>query len=201
MGILADIITPFADGGGMTLLPLTSTLTALLTSGPWPGPRRKYWRSAAGRIPVVAGTGDLTSKGAGELAVHAAQAGAAAVIVIPPYYEAHNLEETRKFLQAIHNASGLPILYYNIPSISGLTLSAQNIASLSDVGVKYLKDTSGNAPVLTDLLLTYGQKITTFNDLNTLTFYGLAAGTKGSIWGAVNIIPELSVELWNEPWP
>ncbi|KAK1527361.1 dihydrodipicolinate synthase [Colletotrichum costaricense] len=141
------------------------------------------------------------SKGAGELAVHAAQAGAAAVIVIPPYYEAHNLEETRKFLQDIHNASGLPILYYNIPSISGLTLSAQNIASLSDVGVKYLKDTSGNAPVLTDLLLTYGQKITTFNDLNTLTFYGLAAGTKGSIWGAVNIIPELSVELWNEPWP
>ncbi|UQC80821.1 dihydrodipicolinate synthase [Colletotrichum lupini] len=102
-------------------------------------------------------TGDLTSKGAGELAVHAAQAGAAAVIVIPPYYEAHNLEETRKFLQDIHNASGLPIIYYNIPSISGLTLSAQNIASLSDV----------------------------------------AASTKGSIWGAVNIIPKLSVERWN----
>ncbi|KAK1714613.1 hypothetical protein BDP67DRAFT_488769 [Colletotrichum lupini] len=123
--------------------------------------------SAASRIPIVTSTGDLTSKGAGELAVHAAQAGAAAVIVIPPYYEAHNLEETRKFLQDIHNASGLPIIYYNIPSISGLTLSAQNIASLSDVGVKYLKDTSGTA------------------------------STKGSIWGAVNIIPKLSVERWN----
>ncbi|KAK1451451.1 dihydrodipicolinate synthase [Colletotrichum melonis] len=135
-------------------------------------------KSAAGRIPVVTGTGDLTSKGAVELAVHAAQAGAAAVIVIPPYYEAHNLEETRELLQDIHTASGLPIVYYNIPSISGLTLSAQNIASLSDVGVKYLKDTSGNAP-------------------DTLTFYGLAASTKGSIWGAVNIIPELSVERRN----
>ncbi|KAK1523476.1 dihydrodipicolinate synthase [Colletotrichum abscissum] len=154
-------------------------------------------KSAAGRIPVVAGTGDLTSKGAVELAVHAAQAGAAAVVVIPPYYEAHNLEETRELLQDIHTASGLPIVYYNIPSISGLTLSAQNIASLSDVGVKYLKDTSGSAPVLTDLLFTYGQKITTFNDWDTLTFYVLAASTKGSIWGAVNIIPELSVERWN----
>ncbi|KAF4774859.1 dihydrodipicolinate synthase [Colletotrichum scovillei] len=215
-GILTAIITPFADGGGIDVVALDQHVNRLVDAGVHglvPGgstgeftaltveERRTLTetciKSAAGRIPVVAGTGDLTSKGAVELAVHAAQAGAAAVMVIPPYYEAPNLEETRELLQDIHTASGLPIVYYNIPSISGLALSAQDIASLSDVGVKYLKDTSGNAPVLTDLLFTYGQKITTFNGWDTLTFYGLAAGAKGSIWGAVNIIPELSAELWN----
>ncbi|KAK1541487.1 dihydrodipicolinate synthase [Colletotrichum paranaense] len=218
LGILADIITPFADGGDIDVAALDQHVNRLVDVGVHglvPGGSTGEFaalmveersiltetciKSAAGRIPVVAGTSDLKCKGAVELAVHDAQAGAAAVIVIPPYYEAHNLEETRELLQDIHTASGLPIVYYNIPSIRGLTLSAQDIASLSDVGVKYLKDTSGNAPVLTDLLLTYGQKITIFNDLDTLTFYGLAAGTKGSIWGADYL--KKGREVWEKIFP
>lgn len=84
-----------------------------------------------------------------------------------------------------------------IPSASGVTLSPEEIAGLSEVGVKYLKDTSGNAPALTELLFGHHERITAFNGWDTLTFYGLAAGAKGSVWGATNIIPELSMELWD----
>ena len=88
-------------------------------------------------------------------------------------------------------------MYYNIPPASGLTLTTDELAGLSKAGVHYMKDTSGNAPALTDLLFTKQDQITAFNGWDTLTFYGLAAGAKGSVWGATNIIPELSMELWD----
>lgn len=155
--------------------------------------------SAKGRVPVIAGIGDLSTDKAVDLAKHAAKAGAAALMVVPPFYDAPNLKELRELMKEIHEASGLPIMYYNIPAASGVTLSPAEIASLSEVGVKYLKDTSGNGPALTELLFNdeVSSKVTSFNGWDTLTFYGLAAGAKGSVWGATNILPELSMELWD----
>lgn len=152
---------------------------------------------AAGRVPVVAGTGSTSSVEAVELSVHAAQVGAAAVMVVPPFYDPVNLEQLHEMLSEIHAASELPIVFYNIPSASGLTLSPAEIAGLSKVGVKYLKDTSGNAPALTELIFGLSDQVTTFNGWDTLTFYGLAAGCPGGVWGAANVIPELAVQLWD----
>ncbi|KAF4556530.1 Dihydrodipicolinate synthetase-like protein [Elsinoe fawcettii] len=152
---------------------------------------------ATGRVPVVAGIGALSTKEVVDLAVHAAQAGAAATMVVPPFYDPVNYEQLRELLGEVYKASNIPIMYYNIPSASGITLTPQQLAGLSDVGVKYMKDTSGNAPDLTELLFSLDHRITTFNGWDTLTFYGLAAGAKGSVWGATNVIPELSVKLWN----
>lgn len=155
--------------------------------------------SAAGKVPVVAGIGDLSTSKAVELAKHAAEAGAAALMVVPPFYDAVSVDELRELLRDIHTESGLPIVYYNIPSASGLSLTPDQIAGLTDVGVKYLKDTSGNGPALTEMLFSeeFARKMTCFNGWDTLTFYGLAAGAKGCVWGATNVIPELSMELWD----
>lgn len=152
---------------------------------------------AAGRVPVVAGTGSTSSAEAVELSVHAAKVGAVAVMVVPPFYDPVNLEQLHEIMSEIHTASKLPIMFYNIPSATGLNLSPAEIAGLSKVGVKYLKDTSGNAPALTELIFGLSDQITAFNGWDTLTFYGLAAGAPGGVWGAANIIPELAVELWD----
>ncbi|KAJ6099786.1 hypothetical protein N7467_001321 [Penicillium canescens] len=152
---------------------------------------------AAGRVPVIAGTGSTLTDEAVELSVHAAKAGAAATMVVPPFYDPVNLEQLHEMLNEIYTSSGLPIVFYNIPSASGLTLSPAEIAGLSKVGVKYLKDTSGNAPALTELIFGLSDQIAAFNGWDTLTFYGLAAGAPGGVWGAANIIPELAVELWD----
>ncbi|KAF5502829.1 4-hydroxy-tetrahydrodipicolinate synthase [Colletotrichum aenigma] len=215
-GILVALITPFKPDGSVNETALAEHVNRQIEAGVHglvPGgstgdftaltvQERKTVievcvKAAAGRVPVIAGAGDLTTTGAIDHAVHAAKVGAKAVMVVPPFYDPPNLQQLRSLLQEIHSASGLPIVYYNIPSASGVNLSVEEVAGLSEVGVKYMKDTSGNAPALTELLLTTGDRITTFNGWDTLTFYGLAAGATGSVWGATNIIPELSVELWN----
>ncbi|KAH6885204.1 hypothetical protein B0T10DRAFT_530865 [Thelonectria olida] len=188
--LLAAGVHGFVPGGS------TGEFTALTTE------ERKQLveqvvKSSAGRAHVMAGIGELSTAKAVDLAVHAAKAGAHSLMVVPPFYDAPNKEEVKEHMREIHEASGLPIVYYNIPSASGVSLSPKEIADLNTVGVKYLKDTSGNGPALTDLLFTYGSDITAFNGWDTLTFYGLAAGAKGSVWGTTNILPELSMELWD----
>ncbi|PYH44076.1 dihydrodipicolinate synthase family protein [Aspergillus saccharolyticus JOP 1030-1] len=216
-GIMVALITPFTDDGKCISAPrLKSHIDHLISSGVHglvPGgstgefttlsrSERKQLTElcveyAAGRVPVVAGTGSTSTEEAIDLAVHAAQAGAAAVMVVPPFYDPLSYAQLTELMSEIHTASGLHIVYYNIPSASGLTLTPQQLADLSQHGVKYLKDTSGNAPAYTELVFGLNDKITAFNGWDTLTFYGLAAGSEGAVWGASNIIPELSVELWN----
>ncbi|KAF2794420.1 dihydrodipicolinate synthase/N-acetylneuraminate lyase [Melanomma pulvis-pyrius CBS 109.77] len=216
-GILVALITPFTDDGSKIdhgrleshinrlvsagvhgLVPggTTGEFTAMTTA------ERKELvelciKYAAGRVPVVAGIGALSTLDGIDLATHAGKSGAAALMVVPPFYDPVNLPQLREMMADLHKASQLPIVYYNIPSASGLSLSPKEMASLSDVGVKYIKDTSGNAPALTEMLFGLQDKITAFNGWDTLTFYGLAAGAKGSVWGATNVIPELSMQLWD----
>lgn len=216
-GILVAIITPFTDDGNSIdkqrlqqhiehiilagchgLVPGGSTgeFTALTTA------ERKELielcvEYAAGRVPVVAGIGALTTKDCVELATHAAENGAAALMVVPPFYDPVSYEQLEELMAEISTSSNLPIMYYNIPSASGVKLSPAQLAGLSKSGVRYMKDTSGDAPALTELLFERQNEITAFNGWDTLTFYGLAAGAKGSVWGASNIIPELSAELWD----
>jgi dihydrodipicolinate synthase/N-acetylneuraminate lyase len=154
--------------------------------------------AAAGRVPVIASTGALSTWETVELSEHAGQAGAAALMIVPPFYDVPDLPQLRRHLSAAHQASGLPIVYYNIPAATGLQLTAEQIADLGSIpGVDYLKDTSGDAPSLSELLVKHGERITAFNGWDTLTFLGLALGAKGSVWGATNIIPELSMQLWD----
>ncbi|KAI5468160.1 hypothetical protein BGZ63DRAFT_399682 [Mariannaea sp. PMI_226] len=215
-GIMVALITPYKADGSIDMQGIDEHVKRLLTAGVHgfvPGgstgeftalttEERKQLveqvvKSSAGRAHVMAGIGELSTSKAVDLAVHAAKVGAHSLMVVPPFYDSPNKEELKEHMREIHEASGLPIVYYNIPSASGVSLSPKEIADLSTVGVKYLKDTSGNAPALTDLLFTYGSDITAFNGWDTLTFYGLAAGAKGSVWGTTNILPELSMELWD----
>ncbi|KAB8255803.1 hypothetical protein BDV32DRAFT_161609 [Aspergillus pseudonomiae] len=215
-GVMVALITPFTDDGSkIDEARLKSHIERLLQAGVHglvPGgstgeftvlslAERKQLtelcvKYAAGRVPVVAGTGATSTQEAVELAKHAGEVGAAAVMVVPPFYDPVNYEQLTEMMSEIHTESKLPIMYYNIPSASGLTLTPQQIADLSKVGVKYLKDTSGNAPAYTELVFGLSDKITAFNGWDTLTFYGLAAGAPGCVWGAANVIPELAVQLW-----
>lgn len=152
-------------------------------------------KAANDTIPSCAGIGDLSTERTIRLAKHAAQAGAASVMVVPPFYDALSIEQLHAYLDEIYAACSLPITYYNIPSASGMHLSPEQIAELSNHGVRYMKDASGHAPALTELLIHRDDKLTTFNGWDTLTLYGPAAGAKSFVWGASNFIPELSMEL------
>ncbi|KAJ9604924.1 hypothetical protein H2200_010313 [Cladophialophora chaetospira] len=216
-GVLVALTTPFVDDGSkIDATRLETHINHIIDSGCHglvPGGttgeftamdlnERKHLtelcvKYAAGRVPVVAGVGSTNTREILDLSMHAAKAGATALMIVPPFYDPPNFEQLRELLAEVSEASKLPIVYYHIPSASGVSLNPQQLASLSEVGVKYLKDTSGNAPAYTELVFALADKITAFNGWDTLTFYGLAAGAKGCVWGASNIIPELSFQLWD----
>jgi dihydrodipicolinate synthase/N-acetylneuraminate lyase len=217
-GILAAVTTPFtpdaagvdeamlqaqADwliGAGIHGLVTTGTTGEFPTLTPQEYRRviEAYVQAAECRVPVVAGVGALSTRDAVDLAQHAERVGADAVMLLPPFYGGVDLPTLTAFLTAVAGSITIPIVYYNIPSATGTRLTARQIADLADIpGVEYLKDTSGDAVALTELLTGHADRITAFNGWDTLTFAGIAAGAKGSVWGAAGVVPELAVELWD----
>ncbi|CAO1637666.1 unnamed protein product [Jaminaea pallidilutea] len=147
---------------------------------------KTYVEAAAGRIPVVAGFGCLTTKGSVELAQWCESAGVAACMVVPPFYDPLSFEALKGFLKAVCGAIKIPIMYYNLPGATGIQLTAAQIRDLGQIkGLDYLKDTSGNAKEQVDMLTqpTRPEGISLFNGWDTLTFSAMALGATASVWG------------------
>src|ERR671923_122944 len=143
-GVLPALITPFTeDGAAIDTQALAANVERLIGAGVGglvPGgstgefttltnaERREVVETtlaaAAGRVPVVAGTGALSTRETVELSVHAAQAGAAAVMIVPPFYDALSWHELLAHYTAVAKAIDIPIMYYNLPSASGVKLTA-----------------------------------------------------------------------------
>jgi 4-hydroxy-tetrahydrodipicolinate synthase len=154
--------------------------------------------ATADAVPVLPHTGAMTTKETIELSQHAQAAGAAAVMVVPPYYDSPSWPELVQHFESVAYAISIPIMIYNIPSATGLHLSADQIGLLTAIpGIAFLKDSSADAVLLTELIQRFDDQIGILNGWDTLTFAGLTAGTKASVWGAANFIPDLAVELFD----
>jgi len=150
--------------------------------------------AAADRVPVVAGTGALSTRETVELSMHAEEAGAAAVMIVPPFYDPPSWRELLAHYTAVAEAIAIPIMYYNLPSATGIRLTAAELRELQQrAGVTCLKDTGGDAVAATELIQTDGP--TLLNGWDTLTFTALAAGVPAVVWGVASILPEECVEL------
>jgi 4-hydroxy-tetrahydrodipicolinate synthase len=209
-GVLPALITPFTDNGSAIdtggLAANVDRLIGAGVAGLVPGgstgefttlshaERRQLVETtveaAAGRVPVVAGTGALSTSETVALSVHAEQAGAAAVMIVPPFYDALSWRELLAHYTSVADAIEIPIMYYNLPSATGVKLSA---AQLRELPVTCLKDTGGDAVAATELIQTDGP--TLLNGWDTLTFAALAAGVRAVVWGTASILPEQCVEL------
>jgi 4-hydroxy-tetrahydrodipicolinate synthase len=210
-GVLPALITPFtADGAAIDGDALAANVERLVGAGAGglvPGgstgefttltnaERRELIEltveAAAGRVPVVAGTGALSTRETVELSVHAEQAGAAAVMVVPPFYDALSWRELLAHYTAVAERISIPIMYYNLPSATGVTLTLEQFRELP---VTSLKDTGGDATAATELIQA-ADGPTLLNGWDTLTFAALAAGVHAVVWGTASIIPEQCVEL------
>ena len=111
-------------------------------------------------------------------------------MIVPPFYDALSWAELRAHYTAVAEAIEIPIMYYNLPSASGVTLTA---AQLRELPVTCLKDTGGDVVLATELIQTSGP--TLLNGYDTLTFAALAAGVRAVVWGVASIVPEECVEL------
>ncbi|MDG2442003.1 MAG: 4-hydroxy-tetrahydrodipicolinate synthase [Luminiphilus sp.] len=100
---------------------------------------------AAGRIPVVAGTGSNSTHEAIELTVAAAAAGAEYSLLVTPYYNKPPQEGLYRHFCRVAAAVNIPIILYNVPSRTGVDLSSETVLRLSEVGnIAGLKDATGD---------------------------------------------------------
>src|SRR5450631_1423447 len=88
---------------------------------------------ARGRVPVIAGAGSNSTREAIELAKHAEEAGADAVLVVTPYYNKPTQEGLYQHFKAINDAIGIPILIYNIPGRSVIDMSVETMKRLAEL--------------------------------------------------------------------
>jgi len=237
-GVLPALITPFTEDGtdvdADALAAIVNRLVGAGAGGLVPGgstgefttltneERRRVIEvtveAAAGRVPVVAGTGALSTRETVALSVHAERAGASAVMVVPPFYDALSWRELLAHYTAVADAISLPIMYYNLPSASGVKLDTDQLRELRRVArVTSLKDTGGDAVAATELIQAAADGPTLLNGWDTLTFAALAAGVRAVVWGTASILPEQCValhrllideidlpaarELWTRLWP
>ena len=100
----------------------------------------------AGRVPVLAHTGAMTTQEAISLSQHAERAGAFGVMVVAPYYEPLTPNEIARYYQDVACSVGVGVMVYNLPTATGVNLSPEQIADMAALApnIRYVKDTSGD---------------------------------------------------------
>jgi 4-hydroxy-tetrahydrodipicolinate synthase len=153
---------------------------------------------AAGRVPVVPHTGSTRTSEAIALSRHAADAGAAAVLVVQPFYEAPTRREVIEYFAAVGESAGVPVMAYNLPAVTGMNLDRpfyRELLERTDT-VRYIKDTSGSIEQAYDLIFNLGDVVGTFVGWDTIVLAGFIAGAAGSVWGAPNFAPKECVAVY-----
>ena len=152
--------------------------------------------AAAGRVPVIAGTGSNSTAEAVELTRHAKSAGADAVLVVTPYYNKPTQEGLYQHFKAINDSADVPIVVYNIPGRSVIDLSVETMARLfklaNIVGVKDATANMARASLQRGALGTEFVQLSG-EDATALGF--MAHGGQGCISVTANVAPALCSEF------
>jgi 4-hydroxy-tetrahydrodipicolinate synthase len=151
---------------------------------------------AAGRIPVIAGTGANSTREAVELARFAAKAGADAHLSVVPYYNKPTQEGLYRHFRTIAEAVELPLILYNVPGRTVADLSNDTALRLAEIPtIVGIKDATGSIDRACDLAdrAPEGFALYTGDDMTALAF--LMVGGHGAISVTANVAPRAMHEL------
>ena len=153
------------------------------------------------RIPVLVGITDTSFDESINLAEYAAEKGASAVVLAPPYYFPAGQLELLEYLEHLVPRLPLPLFLYNMPTHTKLFFEPETVKAASEIpGVIGLKDSSAN-------MVYFHQLQQIFKDQNDFRLFigpeellgeTLVLGGHGGVCGGGNLIPELYVELYEK---
>ncbi|WP_042700333.1 4-hydroxy-tetrahydrodipicolinate synthase [Azospirillum sp. B506] len=214
-GTYTVLITPFtADGGAVDvpalkklvnwqieqgihgLIPLGSTGEFLSMT---PEERAQVIEicvtEAAGRVPVLIGTGAEWTRDAVALAKEAESMGADGVMVIPPYYSSPTPDELFEHYRRIGEAISLPVMIYNNPATANVDLTPPIVARLSEIdNVLYIKESTLEVTRVRDIIELCGDRMTVFAGI--LGYESFWLGAQGWVAVCSNLIPRDSARLF-----
>ncbi|MBL7156957.1 MAG: 4-hydroxy-tetrahydrodipicolinate synthase [Candidatus Omnitrophica bacterium] len=141
------------------------------------------------RVRVVAGAGSNNTMEAISLTKAAKIAGADGVLSITPYYNKPTPEGQYRHYEAIAKSVDIPIMVYNVPSRTGISMKPETVARLSKIdNIVAIKEASGSLDQVSQILLL--SDITVLSGDDSLTLPMMAVGAKGVVSVVANIIPK-----------
>ncbi len=147
-----------------------------------------------GRVPVVAGTGSNSTTEAICLTKSAADAGADGALVITPYYNKPTPEGQYQHYKVIAEAVSIPIMLYNVPSRTGISMLPETVARLSEIdNITVIKEASGSMEQVSKIMAACDIAVMSGDDSMTLPM--LSVGAAGVVSVAANIVPAQMAQL------
>jgi 4-hydroxy-tetrahydrodipicolinate synthase len=212
-GSMTAMITPFRDGridydaverlvelqianGTSALVPCGSTgESATLSHSEHAELVKRVVGFARGRVPVIAGTGSNSTAEAINLTLAARESGAAAALLISPYYNRPTQEGIYRHYAAIAEATRFPLIVYNIPSRTGSKIEASTLERLAAIEeVIGLKEATGSLDEVQEVIRRCGSALEVYSGDDALTLPIVAVGGRGVISVVSNIVPKQSAE-------
>jgi 4-hydroxy-tetrahydrodipicolinate synthase len=152
--------------------------------------------AAAGRVPVIAGTGSNSTAEAVELTRHAESAGADGVLVVTPYYNKPTQEGLYLHFKAINDCADVPIVMYNIPGRSVIDMSVETMARLFKLkNIVGLKDATANMARASQQRAALGADFIQLSGEDATALGFIAHGGQGCISVTANVAPALCSEF------
>lgn len=207
-GSFVALVTPFRDGkvdhealkalvdrqieaGQKGLVPCGSTgESATLAHDEHDAVIDTVVKQAAGRVPVVAGTGSNSTAEAIRLTKHAQDAGADGALLISPYYVKPTQDGIVAHYEAVAEAASLPLVVYNIPGRTASTIEVDTLARLSQIdNIVAVKESTGSLDRVMDTIAACGDRMGVLSGDDSLTLPMIAMGAVGAISAAANVIP------------
>ena len=152
---------------------------------------------ANGRVPVIAGTGSSGTNLTIEQTRHAKDVGADAAIIVTPYYHKPANRGLYEHFRRIAEAVDIPIVVYNIPQATGVSLPWQLVEDLVEIpNIVGLKDSSGELRFILAVLEKVGDRLPVVCGHDEVALPALAAGCSGLILASANVFPDYHLKMY-----
>lgn len=214
-GIATALITPFASDGSVDYAALgriidwqiasgIDALVACGTTGEGPtltddehkGVIRYTVERAAGRVPVIAGTGSNDHAYAEELTRYACEVGADAMLVVTPYYNKATQNGLIQSFSRLADLSTKPLILYNVPSRTGCNIAPATYARLAEHGnIQAIKEANGSISSIVETASLVGDRLDIYSGNDDQIVPILSMGGKGCISVLSNIMPRETCEI------
>ena len=157
---------------------------------------RRVVNHAAGRIPIIAGTGANSTREAIDLTRCAQQAGADACLLVTPYYNKPTQEGLYLHFRAVAEAVAIPQILYNVPGRTAVDMLPETVVRLADISnIVGIKEATGDLGRGREILDDCGDKLDLYSGDDATAMDLILAGAKGDISVTANVAPKAMHEM------
>ncbi len=150
----------------------------------------------AGRVPVIAGTGSNNTAHSIEMTKYACEVGADAILAVTPYYNKTTQKGLIQTFTAIADASTKPVILYNVPGRTGMTIAPGTYAALAEhPNIIATKEASGDISNIAKTVQLCGDKLDIISGNDDQIVPLLSLGGIGVISVLSNVMPKETVEI------